>query len=62
MLDEDGYALKAWIQVISEDESKGELKARYEDVLRRRGQVSNVMKAHSLDPEAMSLHLISMST
>ncbi len=49
--------MKAWIHVIGEDESNGELKARYEDVSRRRGQVSNVMKAHSLDPEAMRLHL-----
>ncbi len=56
-LDEDDRTLKAWIHIVGEDESDGELKARYEEVSRRRGQVSNVMKAHSLDPEAMHLHL-----
>ena len=49
--------MKAWIRTIEEEESKGELKTRYKDVLRRRGELSNVMKAHSLDPEAMRLHL-----
>ncbi len=49
--------MKAWIRIVGEDESHGELKALYEDVSRRRGRVSNVMKVHSLDPEAMRLHL-----
>ncbi len=49
--------MKAWIRAIDEEEARGELKARYEEVRRRRGRVSNVMKAHSLDPEAMRLHL-----
>ena len=47
----------AWIQIIEEDEAHGELKAQYEDVRQRRGSISNVMKAHSLDPQAMRLHL-----
>ncbi len=47
----------AWIQIIDEDTAQGLLKAQYEDVRVRRGRVSNVMKAHSLDPETIHLHL-----
>ncbi len=47
----------AWIQIIGEDRAQGRLKAQYEDVRARRGRVSNVMKAHSLDPETIGLHL-----
>ncbi len=49
--------MRAWIRTVDEEEARGELKARYEEVQRRRGRVSNVMKIHSLDPEAMGLHL-----
>ena len=49
--------MKAWIRTIDKEESRDKLKAQYEDVRSRRGQVSNVMKAHSLDPGAMRLHL-----
>lgn len=47
----------AWIKIIDEEQASGELKAQYEDVRQRRGRISNVMKAHSLDPKAMRLHL-----
>ena len=47
----------AWIGIIDEDQAQGELSAQYEDVRQRRGSVSNVLKAHSLDPRAMRLHL-----
>ncbi len=49
--------MRAWIRTVDEVEARGELKAQYEEVVRRRGRVSNVMKVHSLDPEAMRLHL-----
>jgi uncharacterized peroxidase-related enzyme len=49
--------VRAWIRTIDEDEAQSELKTQYGDVERRRGRVSNVMKIHSLDPEAMRLHL-----
>ncbi len=47
----------AWIQIVDEDRAQGQLKAQYEDVKLRRGRVSNVMKAHSLDPQTIHLHL-----
>lgn len=43
--------------MIDAEEAHGELRAEYEDVQQKRGRVSNVMKAHSLDPKAMKLHL-----
>lgn len=49
--------MKAWIKVVDEGEAEGELEKIYEEVRRSRGRVSNVMKVHSLDPEAMKLHL-----
>ncbi len=49
--------MKAWIRIVDEGEAKGELERIYDDVRRSRGRVSNVMKAHSLDPETMQLHL-----
>ncbi len=41
----------SWIQVIDERQATGELKAQYDEVQRTRGRVSNVMKAHGLDPK-----------
>jgi len=49
--------MKAWIKVVEESEAKEELAKVYDKVRGSRGRVSNVMKAHSLDPEAMKLHL-----
>ncbi len=49
--------MKAWIRIVDEGEAKGELEKIYEEVRRSRGRVSNVMKIHGLDPEAMQLHL-----
>ncbi len=49
--------MQAWIRTVDEEEAGGQLKRQYEDVRQRRGRVSNVMKAHSLDPEAMRFHL-----
>jgi len=47
----------AWIRVIEEDEAEGKLKECYEKIKRSRGKVANIMKVHSLDPEAMLKHL-----
>ncbi len=49
--------MRAWIGTVDEAEARNGLKALYDDVRRRRGRVSNVMKVHSLDPESMRLHL-----
>lgn len=40
----------AWIQAISEQEARGELKQEYEAALRRTGKVYNVLKVMSLNP------------
>ena len=49
--------MRAWIKVVEEGEAKEELAKTYDEVRGSRGRVSNVMKIHSLDPEAMKLHL-----
>ncbi len=51
------FRMKAWIKVVEESEAHGELAKIYDEVRESRGRVSNVMKVHSLDPEAMKLHL-----
>ncbi len=47
----------AWIRVIDEPEAQGRLKECYEEIRRTRGKVANIMKVHSLQPEAMVAHL-----
>ncbi len=49
--------MRAWIKTVDEADAQDRLKVFYDDVRRRRGRVSNVMKVHSLDPESMRLHL-----
>jgi uncharacterized peroxidase-related enzyme len=49
--------MRAWILNIGETEAEGELNRVYEEIKVKRGSVSNVMKAQSLDPESMKLHL-----
>ncbi len=47
----------AWIRVIDEAEAEGKLKEYYEQIKKSRGKVANIMKVHSLQPEAMKAHL-----
>ena len=47
----------AWIDVIDEDSADGELADLYEQIRSSRGKVANIMKVHSLHPEAMEKHL-----
>jgi uncharacterized peroxidase-related enzyme len=47
----------AWIPSIEEEDAEGELKRIYSELRVRRGRVSNVMKAQSLDPKSIELHL-----
>ncbi len=47
----------AWIQVIEEQEAKGELKELYDDVQKKRGKVANIIKIHSLNPRSMKVHM-----
>ncbi len=46
----------AWIRVIDETEAQGKLKECYEGIKEARGKVANIMKVHSLQPEAMMAH------
>ena len=47
----------AWIDVIEPDDATGDLRALYDDIADERGKLSNVLKAHSLNPSAMKKHL-----
>jgi uncharacterized peroxidase-related enzyme len=47
----------AWIKVIDEAEATGKLREVYDDVIRERGKLSNIMKVQSLNAEAMARHL-----
>jgi uncharacterized peroxidase-related enzyme len=47
----------AWIETIDEAHATGKLKAVYEEVTKNRGKLSNIMKIHSLYPEAMKKHM-----
>jgi uncharacterized peroxidase-related enzyme len=47
----------AWITTIEETDAVGRLAAAYRAVGARRGRVSNIMKAQSLNPGAMQAHL-----
>lgn len=47
----------SWIREINESEAEGVLGKTYSRVRKERGKVSNVMRALSLDPRAMEVHL-----
>lgn len=47
----------SWIEEIEIDEADGKLAEMYEELVKHRGKVSNILKVHSLNPAAMSDHL-----
>lgn len=47
----------AWIEEIDIDEADGKLAAIYAELIEKRGKISNILKVHSLNPEALSAHL-----
>lgn len=47
----------AWIQVIDEHEARGALREIYDDLIKRRGKVANIMKVQSLNPLSIKTHL-----
>ena len=47
----------AWIDEVDLDDAEGKLEAIYADLVAKRGKVSNILKVHSLNPEAMQNHL-----
>lgn len=46
-----------YIDVIDEADATGELKEAYATIAQTRGKVANIMKIHSLNPQAMLQHL-----
>lgn len=46
-----------WIKTVPEDKATGDLKRAYEAVSQARGKVSNIMRAQSLNPNALRSHL-----
>ena len=47
----------SWIQIIEEVESTGKLKEIYDEIEKKRGKISNIMKIHSLNPDAMKTQM-----
>ena len=47
----------SWIEEIEVDEADGKLAEMYAELTQRRGKISNILKVHSLNPQAMSDHL-----
>ena len=47
----------SWIQIIEESDSTGKLKEIYGEIEKKRGKISNIMKIHSLNPDAMKKHM-----
>lgn len=47
----------AWIKTIEPADAKDDLQKIYQAIFEKRGKVANVMKAQSLNPEALKLHM-----
>jgi len=47
----------SWIKEIEVSEAEGRLAETYAALISQRGKVSNILKVHSLNPEAMGNHL-----
>jgi len=47
----------SWIEEIEISEAEGKLAEMYAALVKKRGKVSNILKVHSLNPDAMGDHL-----
>jgi uncharacterized peroxidase-related enzyme len=47
----------SWIKVIDEEQADGKLQEAYAEVSAANGRVANILKVHSVHPEALSKHL-----
>jgi len=47
----------AWIKAIDENQAEGPLAEAYDNIKNRRGKLSNIMRAQSLNPAAMVAHM-----
>lgn len=47
----------AWINEIEEQDADGELRAVYDELLKSRGKLANILKVQSLNPDALKIHV-----
>lgn len=47
----------AWINIVEKKDAAGDLKEIYDDISKKRGKLSNIMKIQSLNPKAMKNHM-----
>lgn len=47
----------AYIDIIDETKAEGKLKELYDDIIAKRGKLSNIMRIHSLMPGTMEKHM-----
>lgn len=47
----------AWIDEVEVGDAEGELETLYSELVAKRGKVANILKVHSLNPNAMGNHL-----
>jgi len=54
--------LMAWIKVIKENETQGELKSTYDKMIEPWGGVDDIMKIHSLNVPSLKAHHLIYTT
>lgn len=47
----------SWIHEIEEPDASGELAGLYQELREKRGKIANILKVHSLNPQALKAHL-----
>lgn len=47
----------AWIEEIGENDASGELRVVYDELLKSRGKLANILKVHSLNPGSLKTHV-----
>ena len=47
----------AWIEEIDAEDASGELRDVYDELLKSRGKLANILKVHSLNPGALKTHV-----
>jgi len=52
-----GVDCMAWITTIDENDAENQLKKYYEDIIKKRGKLSNILQVQSLLPDTMKSHL-----
>ena len=47
----------AWIDTIDADDATGDLRELYDEIVDSRGKLSNILRVHSLNPDALQAHM-----